>query len=290
VVGDARALRATTLLTTIATSLVLITANARAATELTPPTTLTPAQQQSLLTEANERYNLALTNVANDSAEAKQAFADAAEKYQLLVDAGVRNSQLFFNTANAYLEGGDTARAIANYQRSLRLDPTNRDARTNLAFAESLLSTPVTDSTRTTKSISDYVAVANDWFNQTVSPRAMLTVGILAWLAFWAAIAARLLALRVAWKSLAKAALAVTAVAATSYSLSCQSLNEPTAIIISPTATLRTGDGENFASVTGSQLHAGQSVEHLKHRGHWLQVRTPNGRTGWLPDATVEIL
>jgi tetratricopeptide (TPR) repeat protein len=290
VVGDARSLRATTLLTSIATSLVLITTNARAAVELATLVALTPAQQQSLLTEANERYQLALSSIANDSAEAKQAFADAAEKYQLLVDAGVRNSQLFFNTANAYLESGDTARAIANYLRSLRLDPTNRDARTNLAYAETLLPTSATDTSHATRSLADYATIANDWLNQAVSPRAVLTVGILAWFAFWAAIVARLLALRVAWKSLATAALAVTAVAATSYTLSCQSLNEPTAIIITPTATLRTGDGENFASVTGSEFHAGQSVEHLKHRGHWLQVRTPNGRTGWLPDATVEIL
>ena len=137
----ARAIRVTAA-PLLAATLLLNAANARAATEPVVTPSLTPDQQQSLLTEANERYNLALSNVANDSAEAKQAFADAAEKYQLLVDNGVQNSRLFFNTANAYLESGDTARAIANYHRSLRLDPTNRDARTNLAYAESLCRRP----------------------------------------------------------------------------------------------------------------------------------------------------
>ena len=138
--------------------------------------------------------------------------------------------------------------------------------------------------------LAAYASVANDWLNRYLSPRAVLATAIVAWFAFWAAIATRLLAVRIAWKTLATAALVVTVVAATSYTLSCQSLSQPTAIIVSPTATLRNGDGEHFANVAGSELHAGQQVEHLKHRGSWLQVRTPNGQSGWLPDAAVEIL
>ena len=43
-------------------------------------------QQQTLLAEANKSYNTALEKVQSDSAEAKQGFADAAGKYQLLVE------------------------------------------------------------------------------------------------------------------------------------------------------------------------------------------------------------
>jgi tetratricopeptide (TPR) repeat protein len=287
---NARVLRATAA-PLLAAALLLTAANAHAANEPALAPSLTPDQQQSLLTEANERYDLALSNVANDSAEAKQAFADAAEKYQLLVDTGVQNSRLYFNTANAYLDSGDTARAIANYHRSLRLDPTNQDARTNLAYAEILLPTPAaTDSSHAAKSLAAYASIANDWLNRYLNPRAVLATAIVAWFAFWAVIAARLLAFRMAWKTLATAALIVTVVATTSYTLSSRSLSQPTAIIISPTATLRTGDGDNFASVAGSELHAGQQVEQLKHRGSWLQVRTATGESGWLPDAAVEIL
>ncbi len=289
VARDARKLRITAT-SLILTALLFSAGTARAATELATPAGLTPVQQQSLLAEANERYQLALDNIANDSAEAKQAFADAADKYQLLVDAGVHNSRLSFNTANAYLESGDVPRAIANYQRSLRLDPTSRDARTNLTYAESLLSSPAADAGHADKSLADYVSIANEWLNRYVSPRAVLATAIGGWFVIWAALAARLLALRVAWKSLATVALAVTALAATSYSLSCQSLSQPTAIVVSPAATLRAGDGDNFASVTGTALHAGQSVEHLKHRGSWTQVRTTAGQSGWLPNSVVETL
>jgi tetratricopeptide (TPR) repeat protein len=127
------------------------------------------------------------------------------------------NSRLYFNIANAYLESGDTPRAIANYRRSLRLDTTNRDARTNLAYAESLLSTPPTtdanESNHAAKSLSDYVTFASNWLNQFVSPRTVLATAIAAWLTFWAAISARLLAFQLPWKSLATISLLVTAVA-----------------------------------------------------------------------------
>ena len=77
---------------------------------------LTNQQQRDLLAEANDCYNAALAKVTKDPAEAKQAFVDATEKYQVLVDAGIRNSRLYFDLANAYLESGQTGRAIANYR------------------------------------------------------------------------------------------------------------------------------------------------------------------------------
>ncbi|MFO4987118.1 tetratricopeptide repeat protein, partial [Salmonella enterica subsp. enterica serovar 1,4,[5],12:i:-] len=90
---------------------------------------------ETILAEATARYEAARQSAQTDSADAKEAFADAALKYQLLVDSGVRNAGLYFNLGNAYLEGGATGRAIANYERALRLEPTNGAARMNLAFA-----------------------------------------------------------------------------------------------------------------------------------------------------------
>ena len=46
-------------------------------------------QQETLLAEANDAYKTALEKAGSDAAEAKQGFADAAGKYQLLVDGGV---------------------------------------------------------------------------------------------------------------------------------------------------------------------------------------------------------
>jgi SH3-like domain-containing protein len=50
------------------------------------------------------------------------------------------------------------------------------------------------------------------------------------------------------------------------------------------------GDGRNFATVADAALHEGQSVELVKRRGDWLQVRTQSGQTGWLSSPAVETI
>ena len=111
------------------------------ATASAPLDALTEEHQKLLLAEAIDHYNKAQTAAAKDSADAKQEFADAAEKFELLRHSGVRNSRLFLNLGNAYLQSGQTGRAIANYRRSLQIDPTNQTAQANLTYAEGLVRT-----------------------------------------------------------------------------------------------------------------------------------------------------
>jgi tetratricopeptide (TPR) repeat protein len=252
---------------------------------------LNAAQQQTLLVEANDRYNLALSTAANDSAEAKQAFADAAEKYELLVESGVHNNRLYFNLANAYLESGAAGQAVANYRRALRLDPTNREARTNLAYAESRLAKGRSgEANGHDLSLADYVHLANGGLNRFVSPHAVLMIAILSWIGFWVAIGLRLCDLRFAWKTLAISSLLVAAATAASYAASCREVARNEAVVVAASAELRTGDGPNFPGVGGTKLSEGQSIGWVKRRGQWVQVRTEQGLSGWLPIDAVEIL
>jgi tetratricopeptide (TPR) repeat protein len=253
---------------------------------------LTLEQQETLLAEANNTYAKGLKAAAKDSADAKQAFTDAAEKFQLLVNSGIKNSRLYFNLANAYLESGQPGRAVANYHRALRLDPTNRQARTNLAYAEGLLK-PRPDAPEVNRKpiqFVDYVSVANDWMSRYASPHTTPSIAIVAWLALWAAIGLRAVRVHFPWKSLAAASIVICFVAGASYFLNCQELNRNLAVVVSTASPLRAGDGENFASTDGVHLQEGSTVELLKQRGDWLQVRTQNDQTGWLPRQAVEII
>jgi uncharacterized protein YgiM (DUF1202 family) len=138
--------------------------------------------------------------------------------------------------------------------------------------------------------LADQFVVANSWLNRFVRPRWVASVALAAWFAFWIALGLRLFEVRFAWKSAAVAALAIAAVTATSYTLTCRSLAQSSAVVVAPTAALRTGDGERFAAVGVAQVPEGQSVDLLRQRGAWVQVRTPAGRTGWLPGDAVEVL
>ena len=85
-----------------------------------------------LLTEANKAYQVASEIANSDPAQSRDGFRDAANLYQQLVDQGVRNSDLFFNLANALHQSGEPALAIVNYHRALWLNPAMQKARRNL--------------------------------------------------------------------------------------------------------------------------------------------------------------
>lgn len=84
-------------------------------------------------------YSLVLAQSAFDQANVAYAdgrYDEAATLYQAMIDEEP-NAQLYYNLGNAQFKQGELAQAILAYERSLRLDPSNKDAQYNLAFAQS---------------------------------------------------------------------------------------------------------------------------------------------------------
>lgn len=74
-------------------------------------------------------------DIAN-SAYAEGRYEEAATLYQSLLDEQ-EDATLYYNLGNARFKQGELAQAILNYERALRLQPNNKDAQYNLAFAQS---------------------------------------------------------------------------------------------------------------------------------------------------------
>ncbi len=81
-----------------------------------------------------------------DSAYINDDFNTAANLYTQAIDSLGSSSTLYYNLGNTYYRLGKTGLAIANYERALRLDPTNKDARENLEFVNSKITDRVGDS------------------------------------------------------------------------------------------------------------------------------------------------
>lgn len=81
----------------------------------------------SSLTEVFEEANVAAS---------RGDHASAVSGYGLLVDAGVRDPDVFFNLGTAFAQSGDYPRAILNYERALELRPTDDATSENLHNAE----------------------------------------------------------------------------------------------------------------------------------------------------------
>lgn len=74
-----------------------------------------------------------------DSAYNAQNFRLAAELYQKMADSEEATSDIYYNLGNANYRLGKNAQAILAYERALRLDPSNADAKTNLKFVSDRL-------------------------------------------------------------------------------------------------------------------------------------------------------
>jgi len=62
----------------------------------------------------------------------KKDFQTAIHKYEKLIESGIEHPVLFYNLGNAYYHFGKKGLAIANYERTLELNPSFKPAQDNL--------------------------------------------------------------------------------------------------------------------------------------------------------------
>ncbi len=65
----------------------------------------------------------------------QEKYEAAIDQYKLIEELQLQSDELFFNLGNAYYKLNKVALAIYYFEKSLKLNPSNADAKTNLAFA-----------------------------------------------------------------------------------------------------------------------------------------------------------
>jgi hypothetical protein len=84
---------------------------------------------------ANPNYD-AVWQQANNFYQKKQ-YDSAVVHYEQLVAQRVDEAELYYNLGNAYYRLNQTGPAVLNYERSLQLDPSNKQTKENLLLAQS---------------------------------------------------------------------------------------------------------------------------------------------------------
>ncbi len=128
-----------------------------------------------LLFTFSSRANESTLALQGDSAYMNDDFATAIELYEKALKTDGSSSVLYFNLGNAYYKAGSPGKAIINYERSLKLDPSNRDARINLDFVNSRIADMPTDNASLTDKLADRIVCFT-----TADLWAWLTLGIFA--------------------------------------------------------------------------------------------------------------
>ena len=211
-------------------------------------------------------------------------YADSARAYQQLADRGYRDPALYYNLGNAYYKQGDLGRAILNYVRARRLDPSDPDTAANLELARG--------------HVPGAPAPADDAFaGVAVRASALLArnQAAAAALAAWVIVvglAGVLLLLkprqRVRWLSYGAMAAGVLLVASV-IQMSTHTLagggNE--VVVVAESVDVMSGPGAQY--VAEAALPGGTEAELLERRGGWTRITLPDGGLqGWVPAGAVE--
>jgi tetratricopeptide (TPR) repeat protein len=209
-------------------------------------------------------------------------FEGAAHAYESLLADGLESPALHVNLGSARLRAGRRGAAIASFERALRLDPSDADARADLAAARAA------DAGRS-------AAAPDRPFLARVAERTPDRWAAAAFAVPWAVLFLAL-SLRRRAGPRARSALGAAASVAAALSAGGAALvlgraaerRAAVAIVIAPEAAVR--DGPEEALRPALRLPEGAAVRLLEARGDAERVRLPNGYEGWMSARELERL
>lgn len=239
---------------------------------------LTSAKNIFAQDDARVWFNQA--NVAYNAA----SFDSALMIYNRILDAGFESSSLYFNLGDAYYKMHEIPMAILCYEKSLKLDPSNEDARANLEIANAGIADKI-----------EYVPqsfIARGWNNLKAcfssDQWAILSLVVFALLLLCLFLFLR--SQKMGWRKtgfFVGLLLLVAFVLSVAFSaqLKRESLATDHAIIMTPTVTVKSSPNE--ASVDLFVLHEGTKVTLMDKTDGWNKIKIANGSIGWLPEQSM---
>lgn len=225
---------------------------------------------------------------AGVEAYASSRWEEAVESWNAIASTGLESSELFYNIGNAFFKAGDNAHAILYYERALKLDPSNSEARYNLEYANSM--------------IQDKIESVPEFFLKTWMRGLGRAVGSDLWavlflVLFAAALAMALLFLLSRVPGVRKTGFFVGIVllvlAIISLVFACrqrsEAQSENCSIVMTPVVSVKSSpDGDSSKDLF--VLHEGTKAFVIETVGAWANIELSDGRQGWIRTKDIEII
>jgi len=208
-------------------------------------------------------------------------YDSAMRLYERILDTDVESAPLYYNMGNAYYKMREYPMAIYCYEKALKIDPSDDDARTNLeianlAIVDKIEPVPQSFIVRGWNGMKHWLS-GDQWAYVSLAAFA------LAFLAAGLFLRARRTGLR---KLGFFGGIAMVLVFTLSVLFAAQlkraSLTQDQAIVMTPTVTVKSSP--NTASVDLFVLHEGTKVSLLDGADGWSKIKIANGSIGWLQD------
>lgn len=240
----------------------------------------------SLSTFAQGDDEYALLKQANQEYTAGE-YQKAVDDYQKLVNSGHTSGELYYNLGNAYYRVGNYKSAILYYERAKLLLPNNENINYNLKESRKYVKDKLDE-------IPEFFLTT--WLNSfenMFSERSWSIISILTFILFLSSILIFLYSKNLTFRKLSFyiGVISFFVSIASFYGASQQYdriTNRDYAIIFSPSVTVKSAPNEN-----GTELfiiHEGLKVKIEGSSNGWKEIKLSDGRVGWLPDDTVELI
>lgn len=212
----------------------------------------------------------------------------ASASWNAIAESGMESVELYYNLGNACFKDGNLARAILWWERARKLDPSDKDVRHNLEFAEA--------------QTQDRIDSVPEFFLRTWLRKASFLMrsnvwAVLSLLLFALALAMLLLFLLGSRAGLRRTGF-FTAIAAFLLCLACfgfasvqkqDALRHDSAVVMLPVASVKSAPSEDSATSL-FVLHEGTTVKIVDTVAGYTLVELTDGRQGWISTKAIEII
>lgn len=220
----------------------------------------------SLFTKANELYKNA-------------EYEKAIEQYHLIEELQVQSDDLYFNLGNSYYKLNQVAPSIYYYEKALKLNPSNVDAQTNLAFAKRMTIDAIEELPKTIfQKFSESVIYKLTYNSWAILAITLSFLGALLFLLYHFSYSSRKKLFYFNTSILSAFLLTISVVFA--FKAYDYEVNTVEAIIFKQTTEIRNAPTLN--SETVFQLHEGTKVEVLDAIDDWKKIKLVDGKIGWI--------
>lgn len=232
------------------------------------------------------------TDLTKQYMEGNQLYAagkyeDALSKYLGLKEQNLRSGELYYNIGNAYYKLNQLGEAILYYERALKYLPQDEDLLTNLQLARLSIPDKITPLPelfyeRYWRSFT-YLLTFSAW--KTIAYALYLLLGI--WLALRIIFRSRIV------RTLSKTVIFILFIGAflcfwISISMSRDRESADTGIILAADVNIRSSPADEGTALFS--LHEGTKVWIKRRSEGWSEIRIADGKTGWLPQESYEVI
>ena len=235
---------------------------------------------------AQEAKTAEYSKALGDSAYSQARYDDAIRIYEAVIAKDGGSVELYYNLGNSFFRNNMVGKAILNYERALRISPTDKDTKANLEYALTMTKDEVAE---------QYELFLTAWFKAIVN-----TMGITAWAVIGVVAFILLLLSLLLFFFNSKTGIRKTALVFVIFSFFVTIFaniaathiynymnNDSEAIVMREEAYLKSTPDNSGTELV--KIHEGRKVKIIDDTmREWKEVELEEGTVGWLPAAAIE--